>query len=179
MTIHDYIRKFRRYMLPALSLCLWAHANSACALGATCTVSSTGMAFGTYQPLAFAGKLISADITSNADVRVTCSGLLATGSYTISVGPSMYGTGNLISTRYLKNTTSGGAYMAYNIFTESAYTTIWGNGSTGSMVTGTSALILGTSTTNHVVYGKVPAGQSTLKAGNFSDALTMTLTYNP
>ena len=69
--------------------------------------------------------------------------------------------------------------MAYNIFTESAYTTIWGNGSTGSMVTGTSALILGTSTNNHVVYGKVPAGQSTLKAGNFSDALTMTLTYNP
>ena len=179
MTILDFTRNFRRHMLPTLSLCLWTYATNAYALGATCTVRSTGMAFGNYQPLTYTVKLTSADKTSTADVKVICTGLLATGGYTISLGPSTYGTGNRISTRYLNNTTHGGLYMAYNIFTESAYTTIWGNGFTGSPVTGTGSLILGTSTNNHTVYGKVLAGQNTLKAGIFSDSLTMTLTYNP
>ncbi len=179
MTIRDCIRKLGRYTLPALFFYLWVSANSAHALGATCTVSSTGLAFGSYQSLTFAGKLTSVDRTSTANVRVVCTGLLALGGYTIGLGPSTYGTGNLISTRYLNNTTNGGAYMAYNIFTEGSYTTIWGNGTTGSRVTGTSALILGTSTNNHTVYGKVLAGQNTLKAGSFSDSLTMTLTYSP
>lgn len=179
MTTPDCIRKFRRCTLLALCFGLWTHAHNAHALGATCTVSSTGMAFGAYQPVTLAGELTSVDKTSTANVRVVCTGLLALGGYTISLGPSTYGTGNLISTRYLNNTTNGGAYMAYNIFTENTYTTIWGNGTTGSLVTGTSALIIGTSTNNHTVYGKVPAGQNTLKAGSFSDSLTMTLTCSP
>ena len=179
MTTPDCIRKLFRQALLGFCFCLWTHANNAHALGATCTVSSTGMAFGSYQPLTFAGKLTSVDQTSTANVKVVCTGLLALGGYTISLGSSTYGTGNLISTRYLNNTTNGGPYMAYNIFTESTYTTIWGNGSTGSLVTGTSALIIGTSTNNHTVYGKVLAGQNTLKAGSFSDSLTMTLTYTP
>ena len=179
MTARDYILRLRRYTLPALCLCMWAQADNAHALVATCSVSSTGMAFGIYQPLTFAGKLTSVDKTSTANVSVVCTGLLATGGYTISLGPSTYGTGNLISTRYLNNATNGGANMAYNIFTEGTYTTIWGNGTTGSLVTGTSALIIGTSTNNHTVYGKVLAGQNTLKAGSFSDSLAMTLTYNP
>ena len=179
MTTRDRIFRLRRYTLPALCFCLSVYASNAHALGAVCTVSSTGMAFGSYQPLTFAGKLTSVDKTSTANVRVVCTGLLALGGYTISLGPSTYGTGNLISTRYLNNTTNGGPYMAYNIYTESTYTTIWGNGTTGSLVTGTSALIIGTSTNNHTVYGKVLAGQNTLKAGSFSDGLTMTLTYTP
>lgn len=179
MTTPDCMRKARQYMLLAFGFCLWAHAHNAHALGATCTVSSTGMAFGIYQPVTFAGKLTSLDKLSTANVKVVCTGLLALGGYTISLGPSTYGTGNLISTRYLNNTTNGGPYMAYNIYTESTYTTIWGNGTTGSLVTGTSALIIGTSTNNHTVYGKVLAGQNTLKAGSFSDGLTMTLTYTP
>ena len=166
-------------MLLAFGFCLWAYAHNASALGATCTVSSTGMAFGVYQPVTFAGKLTSVDKTSTANVKVVCVGLLALGGYSISLGPSTYGTGNLISTRYLNNTTNGGPYMAYNIFTESTYTTVWGNGTIGSRVTGTSALIIGTSTNNHTVYGRVLAGQNTLKAGSFSDALTMTLIYTP
>ena len=179
MTTPECIRKLRWYNLLAFCFCLWAHAYNAHARGATCTVSSTGMSFGAYQPLTVAGNLTSVDKTSTADVKVVCTGILAQGGYTISLGQSMYGTGNLISMRYLSNTTNGGAYMAYNIFTKSTYTTIWGNGTTGSLVTGTSALVPGTSTNNHTVYGKVPAGQNTLKAGSFSDALTMTLTYSP
>lgn len=179
MTTPDCIRMFRRYIQLALYFCLLTHAHKAHAVGATCTVSSTGMAFGAYQPLTFAGELTSVDTTSAANVREVCTGLLAFGGYSISLGPSTYGTGDRISTRYLNNTTNGGAYLAFNIFTESTYTTIWGNGTIGSLVTGTSALILGTSTNNHTVYGKVMAGQNTLKAGSFSDALTMTLTYSP
>jgi spore coat protein U-like protein len=38
---------------------------------------------------------------------------------------------------------------------------------------------VGDSNQSQPVYGKIPAGQNTLRAGSFSDSLTMTLTYNP
>lgn len=158
-----------------LGVGMWAAASSA--LAGSCTVSSSGLAFGTYQPLTFAGKLTSVDKTSTATVSVVCTGIVTGGSYTISLGAGTYGPGNRISTRYLNNITHGGDYMVYNLFTEASYTTVWGDGSTGSLLNG--SIPTGSSNPSHTVYGKIPAGQNTLKAGSFSDSLTMTLTYNP
>ena len=169
----------RHFAAMSIALGLYAVAGTAHALGATCSVNSTGMSFGAYQPITFPGKLTSADKTSTATVTVSCSGLLSFGAYTISLGPAHYGGGDGISARYLGNTTNGGAFMAYNIFTSATYGTVWGNGSTGGIISGSAPLILGTSTNNHTVYGKIPAGQTTLKAGSFSDSLTMTISYNP
>jgi len=173
------VRAMRRCAALALGAGLWATANTAQALLTTCTVSASGLAFGAYQPLTFAGKLTSVDRTSTATVTVVCRGLLSLGGYTISLGASSYGPGNRISTRYLNNTTSGGDYMAFNVFTEATYTTIWGDGTNGSRISGSAPLILGQSTQTYTVYGKIPAGQNTLKAGSFSDSPIMTLTYNP
>ncbi|MDB5886086.1 MAG: Spore coat domain protein [Polaromonas sp.] len=138
---------------------------------AACTVGSSGLAFGPYQPLTFAGKRNSADVTSTASVSVNCdlvNGLLG---YTLKLGPSP--AGNSISPRYMGNP-SGGANMVFNVYTNATYSTIWGDGSTGSIISrgalnGNSVL---------TVYGKIPAGQNTLRAGSFSSALTVTLTFN-
>lgn len=163
----------------ALGFGLWTIATAAHALLATCAVSTTGLVFGTYQPLTFAGKLTSSDKTSTATVTVACSGLLQLSGYTLSLGPGNYGPGDRISNRYLNNTTQSSNFMAFNIFTDASYTSIWGNGTSGSLINGNTPLIIGSSTLTHTVYGKIPAGQSTLKAGSFSDSLTITLTYNP
>lgn len=173
MKLASGVRPYRRRALPALVL--WAAAGPA--LAGSCTVSSSGLAFGAYQPLTFAGKLSSADKTSTATVAVVCSAIVAGGSYTISLGAGNYGPGNRISTRYLNNTTNGGDYMAFNVYTDAFYNTVWGNEAAGSPFSG--SIPAGSSNQSHTIYGKIPAGQNTLKAGSFADSLVMTVTYNP
>lgn len=169
-----HLKSPRRLMAASLLLAL-AAAGSA---QAACSVTSTGLAFGAYQPLAFSGKLTSADVPSTATVSVTCT-LHLTG-YTLTLGAGNYGPGNRISTRYLNNGTNGGPYMAYNVYTDASYNTPWGDGTagSGSAITGSIDLFcLLPCTRTHTVNGKIPAGQNTLKAGSFSDTLTITVTY--
>lgn len=151
-------------------------AGRALAAGA-CTVSSTGLAFGRYQPVTMAGKLTSDAITSDATVSVVCTAIAVGGSYTVSLGAGSYGPGDRISVRYLNNSVNGGDPMAYNVYTGASYVTVWGNGSIGSLITG--SIPTGDSNQSHTVYGKVPASQTTLKAGSYGDSMTMTITYNP
>jgi spore coat protein U-like protein len=148
-------------------------AASASMAGA-CSVSATSMAFGPYQPITFAGKLASTDRTADASVSVVCTAIAAGGSYTISLGRSTQG--NSVVPRYLAHD-AGGPGMAFNIYLDGGHTTVWGDGFTGAAITGT--IPSGDSSQTHVVFGKVPGGQSTLRAGNYSGALTMTITYNP
>lgn len=169
------VRTIRRHALLALGVGLWAAASSV--LAGSCAVSSSGLAFGAYQPLTFAGKLTSVDKTSTATVSVVCTAIAVGSGYTISLGPGTYGPGNRISIRYLNNMTNGGDYMSFNAYTEGTYNTVWGNETAGSVLSG--SIPTGSSNQSHTVYGKVPAGQNTLKAGSFSDSLSMTLTYNP
>lgn len=169
------LRATRYRLALAVGVGLWAVASSA--LAGSCSVSSNGLVFGVYQPISFPGRLTSVDRTSTATVSVVCTGIAAGGGYTISLGPGNYGSGDRLSTRYLSNAVNGGDLMAFNVFTNASYTTVWGNGFTGAALNGTIAT--GESNQSHTVYGKIPAGQSTLKAGSFSDSLTVTLTYNP
>ena len=155
--------------LLALAAIGQAHAGS-------CSVSTTGMAFGAYQPLTFAGKLTSTAVTSSASISVVCTGIASSGAYTIALGPSTVGSGDRVSTRYLGNS-QGGDNMMFNIYTNAVYSNVWGNGTTGSVIGGN--IPLGGSNQSQPVYGKIPAGQNTLKAGSYSASMTMTLTYNP
>lgn len=69
-------------------------------------------------------------------------------------------------------TRSGGTQtVGYNLYTSSAYTTAWGDGTGGSStVAGTG---LAQSTT---VFGRVPA-QTTPQAGTYTDTIIVTVTY--
>lgn len=143
----------------------------------SCTVSTPGMAFGPYQPLTFAGKLYSVDKTSNATINVVCTGIDSGGAYTIALGPTTVGAGDRISTRYLAND-RGGDNMAFNIYREPSFLTVWGDGvGVGGVLGG--SIPTGNSNLSHTVYGRIPAGQNFLRAGTFSGSMTMTLTYNP
>lgn len=139
-----------------------------------CAISSSGLAFGAYPPLSFAGKLASADRTSDATVSLVCTGIATGGDYSIALGPSP--TGNSMSPRYLANS-NGGADMAFNVYREASFSTIWGDSFTGMVLGGT--IPVGDSARSHTVFGRIPAGQSTLKPGSFSGSLSMTITYNP
>lgn len=154
----------------ALACTTTAHAGS-------CTIRTSGIAFGPYQQLTFAGKLTSTEVTSTGSVEIQCLGITTGGNFTAVLGPSTTGPGDRISVRYLANQSSGGDPMAYNLFRDPTYTLIWGSGGAGSEVIGT--IPLGDSSQSFTFYGRIPAGQNTLRAGSFTDTLTMTLTYNP
>lgn len=154
---------------------LWTSAGNALAAGA-CTISSTGLAFGAYQPLSLPGLLNSTDRTSTATVSVVCSAIAVGGSYTLSLGAGSYGPGDRVSTRYLRNSRAGDP-MAFNVYTLPSHGTIWGNGTAGSLLSG--SIPTGNSNQSHTVYGLVPGGQNTLQAGSYGDSVTMTITYNP
>jgi spore coat protein U-like protein len=148
--------------------------TAASARAGACTVSSSGLAFGNYQPLTFAGKLLSADKASDATISVVCTGISTGGSYSIALGPSLVG--NSMNPRYMANG-NGGPHMVFNVYRDATYSTIWGDGITGAMLAGT--LPLGDSSQTHTVFGKIPAAQNTLRPGSFSGVLGVSLTYNP
>lgn len=132
------------------------------------------MAFGQYEPLASATQLVSGDRTADSTISVTCTAIAVGGSYTIAAGPSAQGGG--ISPRSLGHS-AGGPGMAFNVYLDGAYRTVWGDGFTGAVITG--SIPAGDSTQTYTVFGKVPAGQSTLKVGSYSGLLTLTIVYNP
>ena len=163
------VRRWRSAAFLMLSLF-----NATSAQAGACTLSSSGMVFGAYQPITFNGKLLSADRTSDATVSLVCTGITVGGSYSISLGPSTVG--GSTNPRYLANG-NGGPPMAFNVYRDAAYSSVWGDGITGAQVTG--AIPLGDSSQSQTVFGRVAAGQRTLKPGSFSGTLAMTVTYNP
>lgn len=156
---------------------LLAAASSGLAHAGSCTVSSTGLAFGPYQPLTFAGAMSSAAATSSATISLVCNGIVNGGPYTIALGPSAAGGGDGISTRYLSKA-NGGANMAFNVYREPTYATIWGDGVAGGYLIG-GTLASGDSNQSHTVYGRIAAGQNTLGPGSYAALLTITLSWSP
>lgn len=131
----------------------------------SCTVSATGVAFGTYNTLA-----TSPDDAAGS-VRVLCTMLVAlNGSFTIDLST---GASNSYTNRTLRN---GANSLVYNLYTTAARTQVWGNG-TGSSVRVTQSfagLLLVDRTVP--VYGRIPARQNA-RAGAYSDTIIVTVTY--
>jgi spore coat protein U-like protein len=173
MNVHLRSRPAVRQRLCALALgaCLLAISDAALAL-MSCTVSTTTLDFGAYQ------ALTSANLDTVATIQVRCVGLLNLSGYTLSLGQGTNGPGDRISTRYLNNITRGGPYLSYNVYLNNARTTIFGNGTVGSLLDEPIPCIL-PCFRSYTVYGRIPSGQNTVRPGSFQDTSTLTLTYDP
>lgn len=143
------------------------------AWSASCSLAAGSLVFPPYQPLTLAGRIASRAAESTATITVSCSGT-GGGSYSIALGPSASGS---VVTRELVNA-SGGPAMAFNIFVDANYLGVWGDASGGNLLTGTIPATLPGSA-SHRVYGRIPAGQSGVRAGSFGAVLQMTLSYDP
>lgn len=139
-----------RALCSMLALALMpALANAACTLGVV------NVSFGAYDSLSpvdseIVGSIIvSCDEESNAQV-------------TLSSGVGSY------ATRHMQGTTHS---LFYNLFLDPTRLVIWGDGSPGTGVLSVNGL-----GATFPVYGRVPARQS-VPAGNYSDMITVTLTF--
>lgn len=156
-------------LLMACSLCsLAAHAGSvnttfgvSATVVSTCsTVTATALAFGDYDPLSGSNK----DSTNTIDVTCTMGTPFA-----IKLNGGVNGT---INARVMQEDTGSGL-LSYGLYTNAARTTVWGDGSTGTSVSGT-----GTgSAVQQTVYGRIAASQTGKNAGTYSDTITVTVDY--
>jgi spore coat protein U-like protein len=126
---------------------------------AVCGVSATPVAFGTYPP--FSGT----PTDSTGSVTVTCIG-----TATISIALSTGGSGSYAA-RQMNN---GGIHLLYQLYSTAGRTTIWGNG-TGGTVTVSDTLV-GFASRNYTVFGRIPTLQG-VKPGAYVDTITVTVSY--
>ncbi|MHA6845411.1 spore coat U domain-containing protein [Ralstonia syzygii] len=135
--------------------------SASATLVSDCLISATNLNFGT------AGVLTSA-LTASSAITLNCTNQ-APWTLALSAGS---GSGATFSSRLL--TRGGGTQtVGYNLYTSSAHTTVWGDGTGGSSTVAGTGTGLAQSTT---VFGRVPT-QTTPQAGMYSDTIIVTVTY--
>ena len=128
-----------------------------------CNVSTTAVAFGTYDTLSPAND--DGTGTLNAD----CA--LSVRSITVSISAGSSGS---IAARTLRN---GPTILNYNLYTDASRTIIWGDGVTGSTVTLTPTNSAGGRRRyDSPIYGRIPALQA-VGVGTYVDTVILTVTF--
>lgn len=131
------------------------------AVGADCTVSPSGVNFGSFSPLNLA------TVDSTGSITINCTDV---GSYSIALSS---GSGTF-SQRHM---VSGAHTLFYNLYLDAAYQQIWGDGSSGSSMVTSSNPVNGQDTV-HTVYGRIPLSvQRAAHVGSYSDIITVTVSY--
>lgn len=148
------------------------------ALAAVCpgaTVTSTGVSFGNYDPIS------GAAVTSSGTITVTCGGGTATPIISIQLSA---GDSGVFSQRFMKDTTTGANTLNYNLYVDATYasTSIWGDGTAGTLDPGGTTAGHGGNTLIVTVYGQIPANQDayagcTVTGCSYSDTITMTINF--
>jgi spore coat protein U-like protein len=125
----------------------------------SCGVTALPLTFGIYSPTQ------STNTTAQTTVVVTC-----TNGTPYNVGlDAGAGSGATVASRKL---TSGSNLLNYSLYSDTGYSTVWGNTIGTNTVTGTGS---GLSQTINV-YGSVTALQA-VPAGSYTDSVTVSLTY--
>ena len=157
MGIKAITRNFLRWVL--FTFWLWATPTT---VEAVCTISSTSVAFGTYDPfnaapLNTAGQIVY--MCGNRDHNVSIS--LSRGS-----APSF-------QPRLMQN---GNSSLQYNLYLDPAQTIIWGDGSGGTQTYFIKNPQGNNQELSVPIYGSIPPGQN-VTVGNYSDTLTLTIDF--
>jgi spore coat protein U-like protein len=128
-----------------------------------CSVSATSVAFGNVNVTSASAAAGTGGIT----VRCTAgTGWTATAS-------AGSGTGATASIRKLTLGSDPTKTLNYALYVDSGYVGVWGDGSTGTAVTGTGTGVADTRT----IYARIPTGQSGATQGTYTDSVTVTVTY--
>jgi spore coat protein U-like protein len=126
----------------------------------SCRVAASNLSFGNYA--ATAGN------SSSSTISVSCT---STSAIPITVQLNQGLNGVLFGSATTRAMSDGlGHTLNYNLFSNSAASTVWADGT--AVVSGTA-----NPTASLTVYGKVPGGQSTAPAGNYTDTINVLVTY--
>ena len=147
---------------PALAgLAIALTAGLATPAEASCTTTTAGLSFGTYD-----AQSPTPD-DAGGTITVTCAGegWLLFPSVSLSTGSS-----GSYASRQLAN---GANSLQYNIYTNAARTQVWGDGSGGTS-TVTMTVFFGSGSRS--IYGRIPFGQM-VAAGMYGDLIVVSVDY--
>jgi len=148
----------RNALLPwLLAVALALTAQQGWAQTVTCSLSVTGVSFGSYD--VFSG--VALDSTGN--IGVNCASGVG---YSIALSAG----GGSFTQRVMAN---GTHKLNYNLSTDATRIPVWGDGTGGTAIVNGSGT--GTSV-NHGVYGRIPARQNAT-VGSYSDSIIVTVTF--
>lgn len=154
------------YLKILISLGLMIQSSAYASGLAVCSLSTSTLNFGLYNPISGSPSTITGSLTVN------CTGLLGLIPvvYTLSLSQ---GNGTF-SNRVMKGV---GGNLTYNIYTTATFNSVWGDGTGGtSLVNGSlNATILGASQ-NVSVYGQIPSNQL-VPAGTYTDNLVVNMSF--
>ena len=143
------------FPLPAMALCALC----------SCSVSTTNVGFGAYDPTAPTAD----DVTGN--ISINCVGVAALlGSIDVTLSPGISGAA---LARQLRQS---GHQLNYNLYTDNARTIVWGDGTGGTSKVSTPLNGLLSFSVSVPVYGRIPARQW-VAAGPYSDSVVVTISY--
>jgi spore coat protein U-like protein len=127
-----------------------------------CTISDATLGFGTYDPSNTSDTVAQGTLGFRCSSGVSMTIDLGTGSNSVAAGSGLRGMAN------------AGNVLPYQIYSDSARTTVWGTG----MPTGTSVSKSGTGGADTVImYGKIPLGKTTVIDGAYQDIVVATLNF--
>ena len=154
-----------RIFVAIVFLTLGVQAGSAYA-DSTCSVSTSGVSFGAYDVFS-----PSANETVG-NISVACTGLTGSSSAAYDI---LISTGGGSFTSRLMS--SGSHTLAYNLYTDSNRSIVWGDGSVGTQIVSDSySLGLSQVTKDYSIYGRIPAQQNAY-VGSYSDTLVVTVNF--
>lgn len=138
----------------------------------TCTVSSSSVAFGVYEPLT------GSNLDSTGTIELECERSFLDGQQgdvglTVTLGAG--GNGLFIP----RAMSSGNGVLEYNLYTAASRNVVWGDGAGGTVSRNASIslpLFTLSGETSLTIYGEIPGGQF-VPAGSYSDMITVTVTY--
>ena len=134
-------------------------------VNANCLASASALGFGTYTPSA-AGAVL--DATSTISVRCTKGT-----AFTVALDAGLNAAGNYTNRAMI----SGTNLLGYQLYTDTARTTVWGDTTGGTSTVSGTGLGMGTSQAVPLtVYGRIP-DTPTAAPGSYSDTVTATVTY--
>jgi spore coat protein U-like protein len=148
--------------IPAFAGSASASLNVSASVSAVCTISTSAVAFGAYDPVV---TNAATDLNGTGTVTVACTKGAAA---TIDLGNGSNLSGGS------RRMASGTDFLNYSLYKDAARTLVWGTGLAGGTTYAyTSATKAATAIT---VYGKVPMGQD-VTVGAYSDTVTATINY--
>jgi spore coat protein U-like protein len=153
-----------KYGLQVLLLVAAGAANLSAAV--SCAVATAGSPFGTFN------AIDDQERDTLAAIEITCTGNPGdTASYTIMLSTGM----GSFTNRQLR---SGASLLRYNLYSDSAKTQIWGDGSGGSTtVSDTLSLTTSSASRSYTIYGRIPDSQQLAAVGFYEDSITVLMTY--
>lgn len=125
-----------------------------------CSVSATPMSFGNYDVYDASNIDTMSTVTVSCVVSLSVQVQLDRGQFAASFSPRKMG--------------QGGERLNYNLYFDAAHTTIWGDGSSGTVVWNAGTVVLSGKT--QTVYGRLFPLQD-VAVGSYTDTVTVTAIF--